>query len=537
MDYNSQGQSRRVSGGWSLRGFTLTRTSTCVLGYAPRGEPMTSGRLPDRDYMDPGSPRLVRDYMDPSMVVPARGVLRRPKSGRGPNTGRPQRSSNGNGLRSNRAALAAGDAAAAALPLVALAPPRASSRPSAGKGSLGGIFVSFKMRDFRYLTLSTLAAGFAQWAQQLSLFALIYEMTGSSVQLGTVAAFRGLVGAALSPYGGYLAERYPRKAVNVWSTALGAVLAAILAGLVLTGRAVPWHVYVMALGTGLSQSINQPTRQALVYDVTTDETLPNAIAMNSMVQNISRVMGPSAFGTMIGIWGVGAGLVALAVLHTLALLLTMLISSQTRQVQMARGASFFRRIWEGFEYSWHDRRVLGLIVITTIPSLLVYPYIPFLKVVSETVLFRGNAGFGWLSSMMGWGSLIGLFFLAYTATARARGKLMIACFLLYTALLVGFSASSNYYLSLFILAAAGIPHGVAMAINQTLVQQNIPNELRGRVMSVFQLSQFVQPIGSLPMAAAVEYWGAQFGIGIFMATALVAFAIFGLTWKSVRQIQ
>lgn len=505
---------------------------------------MTSVRPPVRDYMDPGAPRRVRDYMEPAPSPPS------PPSKA--NGGAAYESGNGNGNgrtlvpRSARALsgamiLTAGDAGAFALPApaAALAPPRpAPSRGAPRKGSLAEVFVSFRLRDFRYLTLSTLAAGFAQWAKQIALFALIFDMTGSAVQLGTIAAFRGAVGALIAPYGGYLAERYARKTVIVWSTALDGLLATVLAVLVLTDRALPWHVYVIAFGGGLAQSINQPARQALVYDVTTDETLPNAIAMNSMVQNISRVTGPSAFGVMMGVWGVGSGLVALALLQATALLVTLLISSNTRQVKMVKGAgeSTLRKIAEGFKYSWADKGVLGLIVISVIPSLLVYPYIPFLKVVSEEVLHRGTAGFGWLSSMMGWGSLIGLFFLAYIGSAKNRGKLMIACFLLYTALLVGFSASSNFYLSLFILAAAGIPHGVAMALNQTLVQQQIPNELRGRVMAVFQLTQAVQPLGSFPMAFAIAAWGAQFGIGIFMLTALFAFVGFGLLWTSVRQM-
>lgn len=501
---------------------------------------MTSGRLPVRDYMDPGAPRRVRDYMS-SEAPPANG------NGNGPRAVATNGTNGARGLPPRVRAfptpvLAAGDAAAMTLPAPAasLAPPRSTGALApASKGSASGVFASFALRDFRWLTVSTLAAGFAQWAKQIALFALIFDMTGSAVQLGTIAAFRGWVGAAIAPYGGYLAERYPRKTVIAWSTALDAVLAAAMAVLVVLGMAEPWHVYVIAFGGGLAQSINQPARQALVYDVTTDEMLPNAIAMNSVVQNISRVMGPSAFGVMMGLWGVGSGLIALTVLQVIALLVTLLISNNTRQIRMVKGAgeSTFRKIAEGFKYSWQDKRILGLVVISTIPSLLVYPYIPFLKVVSEQVLHEGTAGFGWLSSMMGWGSMIGLFFLAYIGSAKHRGLLMIVCFLVYTAALVGFAASSNFYLSLFILAAAGIPHGVALALNQTLLQQIVPNQLRGRVMAVFQLSQAVQPLGSFPMAVAISMWGAQFGIGIFMVAALFAFIIFGLSWGSIRRLQ
>ncbi len=409
--------------------------------------------------------------------------------------------------------------------------------PKRGKPSTSEVFVSFGLRDFRYLTLSTLAAGFAQWAKQLALFALVYEMTGSAVQLGAVAAFRGGVGTLIAPYGGYLSDRFPRRRIIVASTLLDAALAATLAALVLFDVAHVWHVYVIAFGGGLAQSINQPARQAFVYDVTTDETLPNAVAVNSMVQNVSRVLGPSGFGIMMAAWGVASALIMLVVLQIAASIATLRISHTTRQERVTSTVSPLQMMAEGFAYSWADKRILGLIVISVIPSLLIYPYIPFLKVVSEEVLHRGNAGFGMLSSAMGWGSLLGLLTLAYLGTARHRGWLMLGGFLAYALILLGFSASSNYALSLAVLASAGIFHSVAMALNSTLLHQVTRNEMRGRVMAVSQMSHGVQAIGSFPMAFAIAAWGVQAGIGIFMAAAAVCFVIFIAAWGSVRRLQ
>lgn len=409
--------------------------------------------------------------------------------------------------------------------------------PKRGKVSTSEVFISFGLRDFRYLTLSTLAAGFAQWAKQLALFALVYEMTGSAVQLGAVAAFRGGVGTLIAPYGGYLSDRFPRRQIIIASTLLDAALAATLAVLVLFDVAHVWHVYVIAFGGGLAQSINQPARQAFVYDVTTDETLPNAVAVNSMVQNISRVLGPSGFGIMMAAWGVASALIMLVLLQVAASVATLRISHITRQERVTSAVSPWRMMAEGFSYSWADKKILGLIVISVIPSLLIYPYIPFLKVVSEEVLHRGNAGFGMLSSAMGWGSLLGLLTLAYLGTARHRGWLMLGGFLAYALILLGFSASSNYALSLVVLASAGIFHSVAMALNSTLLHQVTRNEMRGRVMAVSQMSHGVQAIGSFPMAFAIAAWGVQAGIGIFMAAAAVCFVIFIAMWGSVRRLQ
>ena len=409
--------------------------------------------------------------------------------------------------------------------------------PRRAKTSNSEAFVSFKLRDFRYLSISTLASGFAQWANQLAIFALVYEMTGSAVQLGAVAAFRGGVGTLVAPFGGYLSDRFPRRRIIVTATLLDAGLAGFLAVLVLLDVAHVWHVYVIAFVGGLLQSINQPARQAFVYDVTTDETLQNAIAVNSMVQNVARVLGPSAFGVMMAAWGIASGLIVLVALQVIASLATMRIGHITRQARVTETISPLRMIGQGFRYAWQDKRILGLITLSAIPSLLIYPYVPFLKIVSEDVLHRGNSGFGILSSMLGWGSLVGLVALIYLGSARIRGRLMVGGFLVYAIFLFGFSQSSNYALSLSILATAGIFHSVAMALNNTLLQEVTRNDMRGRVMAVNQMSFGLQAIGSFPLAFAISAWGVQAGIGLFMALASVAFVIFLATWGSVRRLQ
>lgn len=402
--------------------------------------------------------------------------------------------------------------------------------------SFSETFVSLRIRDFRYLSLSTLTAGLAQWASMLALFALVYDMTGSAVQLGSVAAVRGGIATLSAPFGGYLSDRFPRRHVIVHSSLFDAALAAALAAMVIGDVVTVWHVYAFALTGGLAQSINQPARQAFVFDVTTDEALPNAVAVSSMVQNLSRVLGPSAIGVMMAAWGVGSALVGLVILQVIAVAATLRMSRVTRQTAPVGRLSPFLMITEGFTYCWQDKRILGLVVLSILPSLLVYPYIPFLKVVSEEVLHRGNAGYGMLASMMGWGSLGGLLALAYLGAAKNRGRLMIACYITYSTMLIGFSMSSVYPVSLLILATGGIFHSVAMALNNTLLLQTAKDEMRGRVMALNQMAFGVQPLGSFPLAFAVSAWGVQVGIGVFMVTATIAFIVFALSWASVRRM-
>ena len=485
-----------------------------------------SPRPPGRKYVEGSPPRTVgRDYMSAPQDAGAPPDLL--GDGADPAV---------DGAGSADGAVVAGSAAGGngAAAAVVAAPPGASEPPR--RAGMRQAFDSFRLRDFRYLTFSTIAVGYGQWAQQIGIFWLILDLTGSPIQLGALAAVRGVVGTAVSPIGGFMAEKYSRRDVMVWSTLAGAVQAAVLAALVVTGTVAVWHVYAIALVAGTVMSINQPARQALVYDVTSDELLPNAVAMNSAAQNISRITGPPLAGALIGFIGLAAPFIFIVGVQTVAMVLTLMISTQTRQERLTGGPGALRSIAEGFRYSWEDKRILGLIVVGAIPALLIYPYIPFVAVVSEDVLGRGAGGFGVLSSMLGWGSIGGLMLLAYLGNLRRKGLVMVGCYIAYTLLLLGFSLSTVFELSALFLALSGIFHAIAMALNNTLIQLEVRNELRGRVLSLWQMTFGLQPLGSLPMGLLVASQGARVGLSTFMILGLVGFLVFAAVWGSVRRL-
>jgi MFS family permease len=410
------------------------------------------------------------------------------------------------------------------------------SSPQRRRVRLPKAFISFEEPDFRYLGLSTLALGFGQWAQQIGLAWLALDLTGSAVQLGAISAFRAGVGTLTAPLGGFIADRYPRRMVIIWSTASSVVQASLLAFLIITGWIELWHVYVLAFAGGVIQSFTQPARQAFVYDISTDDTLVNAVAMNSMVQNIARVAAPPLTGAMIAAWGNGAPFATLAGTQVVAIALTLLISKRTRQIPARRGGNAFRQVADGFVATWRDRRILGLMIVHTIPTLLVVPYLPFLALVSRDVLGRGAQGYGALASMAGWGALLGLGLLAFMGDPRRKGLLMLGCFFVYVSSVLVFAVSRNYALSLLALGIGGVFSSVSFALNNTLLQIASPNEVRGRVMSVWQFTAGLQPLGALPMGILIQRYGPALGMGSFMVAALVAFGLFTMAWGSVRRM-
>jgi MFS family permease len=429
-----------------------------------------------------------------------------------------------------------GAAATAAAPLPQ--PVTAAAGKRIGTGRLKEIFISFENRDFRYLCLSTLSLGVGQWAQQIGLPLLAYELTGHASAIGGVSAVQGGVGVITAPLAGYLADRYPRRKVLVWSTIASAVQAGILAALCLLHAITMTQLYLLALAGGLLQSMAQPARQSFVYDVSTDETLVNAVAMNSIVNNFARIAAPTLAGALIGFWGTGAAFVVLALTRVIAVVFTQMISNRTRQQPMTTRRNPLAQMLDGFRTSWEDRRVLGLIVVHTIPTFLIIPYLPYLSVLARAIYHSGPAaiGFGIFNTMVGVGALTGLAVLAVLGNPRRKGLLMLGCFMAYsTAVLLVFNAHV-FQLACLALLTVGLVNSTAFALNNTLIQMAAPNEARGRVMAVWQMSSGLQPLGALPMGFMIDRFGIALGMSGFMATALVLFVVFTAFWPSVRRM-
>ena len=381
---------------------------------------------------------------------------------------------------------------------------------------LGRALISLKFRDFRYLALSSLALGFGQWFQTVALGWLAFEITGSAIQLAVVGSIRGVVVVGITPIGGFLADRFNRRNVIAWTTGLACVQALALAWLVFSGLAEIWHLYFFALLEGTAAATYQPSRQALVFNVVPRESLPNAVAMNSISQNLARVSGPAAAGMLIGFGGSGAAFFALGVVKLFAAGVTLFIrGTVTPQTVTTRGQSPFRSVWEGLQYAFSNRTILALLIVAGIGPMIVWPYLQMLPVFVE-ILGRGPSAYGVLATAAGWGSLIGLAALISVGDIQRRGRVVLVMQLTYIFLVAAFAQSRGFELSLALLFAAGIFLVVSTTLTNTLFQIVVTDEYRGRVMSLYTMSTGFQFIGALPMGLAISTWGAPAGVTLFM---------------------
>ncbi len=398
-------------------------------------------------------------------------------------------------------------------------------------------FASLGQRDFRYLTFSTAALGFGQWFQQIGLGWLILEVTGSAAQIGGVAFVQGIMLLLASFPAGVLADRYNRRDVLVWSTAIGVFQALALALLVFSDQVQVWHLYAFALIGGLANGISQPVRQAMVYDLTSRELLTNAMTVNSMAQSVARVSGPPVAGMLLGLFGTSSAFFVLSGLKLAAMALTMLIPTQALAQTSRRTESPFASIASGLKYSVRNPLIRALLIITSVGPILVYPYIQFLPIFAKDVLHGGPEIYGLLATGVGWGSLIGLSVLAVVGDVQNKGKVYIISHIAYIGMVLAFAQSESLALSMVFLIGAGICNSLSNVLGNTLFQLACTNEMRGRVMALHSMSGGLQPMGGLPMGFAIERWGASNSVAAFMAFAMalvgVASVLFPQLWRGV----
>ncbi len=404
-----------------------------------------------------------------------------------------------------------GRTAGAAVPAEAPRPTRTA------KPERVGTFASLANRDFRYLLAGTMAMQVGSWSQTIGQGWLIHSMTGSAVHLGMIAFIRGIVMLVASPFGGLLSDMLDRQRVVVWGTLLAATNGLVLTVLVWLGVQEVWHLYALAAVDGAIGALNQPARQALVYDVAGKQELTNAIALSSVGGNIMRIVGPSLAGGLIGVAGIASCFLFQGVCYAFSAVVTLFI----RRVPQARtrAASFADSLLGGFGYARRNRLVVLLLVVGAIPSLLVYPYVGFVPVFASDVLHVDALQYGILMTAVGVGSIPGAILAANMTHTSGKGRLLLITSAGYMAMIAAFALCGMFLLAFACLVAAGVANAIQNTLNAALVQFNTTDEYRGRVSALYFMTHGLQPFGSLAMGGIIAGWGAQ--------PAVFSFALLG----------
>ena len=348
-------------------------------------------------------------------------------------------------------------------------------------------FIALRHRNFRLFFWGQLISLIGTWMQTLGQQWLVYALTGSALNLGIVSAFQYLPVLLFSLPGGVIVDRVPKRTLIICTQSASLVLALALG--VLTGTHVVqlWHVYLLAFLLGTVNAFDMPARQAFVVEMVGRDDLMNAIALNASIFNGSRVVGPAIGAFIITVVGI-AGCFFLNALSFVAVIIGLFLMRLPPAAARPTQSKTLGQIGEGLRYIRGDRRVLLVLLLVSFISVFAIPaYTTLMPVVADQILHVGVAGLGTLTSFLALGSVTAAVGLAYTNTPEQRRFFMIGGAATGSTLLLLFSFSRSFPLSLALLVGVGFCMVANNATGNTIIQSYVPDHLRGRLMSVWSL--------------------------------------------------
>ena len=392
------------------------------------------------------------------------------------------------------------------------------------------MFAAFRHRNYRLYFTGQLISQIGTWMQQVAQGWLMYKLTGSPLALGLVGFMSAIPAWFLSLSVGVIVDRVPRRNLILITQISAMVLAFVLAALVFAGIVQPWHILVLALLLGIVNIFDVTARQAFVTDMVGREDLANAIAMNSALFNLSRILGPAFAGVTLALVGPAwcfllNGLSFLAVIYGLAIMTVPVFKARIRVLSM------WGEIKEGLAYVRQSTLIKTLVSVVCVSSIFGFTYSTLLPAYAQDVLHVNAEGLGFMSTAVGIGALAGALVVASMGPNISRGKVLTAGNILFPISLILLALARSYPLSLLILVLVGFGFMIQQAMSNTLVQTSSPDHLRGRVLSVYMLLGFqgMQPLGAIQAGIVAENFGIPVAIGVG-AVALLIFGFF-LWWK------
>jgi MFS family permease len=370
------------------------------------------------------------------------------------------------------------------------------------------------------------------WMQNVAGRWLVYELTESPFKLGLVTFAAGVPVLLFSLWGGVVADRVPKRRLLLATQTLMMVLALVLTVDVLLGTVRWWHIGFLEFLLGIANAFDAPARQAFVVEMVGRKELMNAIALNSAIFNCARIIGPTIAGVTLATLG-PAWCFGLNALSFLAVLIGLLLMQVQPYVGAATTESPVKQIKEGVSYIWHHPFVRTLIALVAVSNMFALGYMALLPAFAQNVLRVGTVGYGFMTTAIGVGALAGALFIASIGDYQRKGLLLTIGNIVFPVMVIGLALSKSYHLTLGFLVVSGLAFMTQNATANTLVQTNVPDNLRGRVMSVYMMVfQGFFPIGSLIAGAVAEGFGIPAGAAFGGAIAL-AYGLY-LHWRAPK---
>jgi MFS family permease len=367
------------------------------------------------------------------------------------------------------------------------------------------MFAAFTYRDFRVQWFGACTSSIGTWTQSSAQNWMVLSLTGSAFFLGLDAFLQQLPIMLFTLIGGVLADRRDRRHTLLTSQYIQMTTAAALAMLVFFDLVKIWQILVLSFMTGLAQAFGGPAYQALIPSLVNNKDLPNAVAFNSIQVNVARVIGPLVFGATLVVfatWGFSdaQGMAACFLVNALSFIVVIytLMSLHVKHIPPVAVHRMRDEMRTGLSYVARNGDLVSLTVLAAATTFLGFATITFLPLFTQQVFHEGASTYSRLLAFSGAGSIVGALVVAWLGKFAKMGWTTLMVQAVYGLLMVAFAMSRAVWLSELMLFAMGAAMMVAFSTITSLVQLIAPNEIRGRVMSIYMLAfRGGMPLGSL----------------------------------------
>jgi MFS family permease len=394
-------------------------------------------------------------------------------------------------------------------------------------------FKAFRSRNYRLYFAGQSVSLIGTWMQKTAVSWVIYTLTHSTFMLGLTLFASQFPSFIFSLMGGVVSDRYNRYRVLITTQVASMVQALLLATLILFKHYAVWEILSLSVVLGIINAFDVPARQSLVYEMVEDKSdLPNALALNSSMVNLSRLIGPAIAGIILESLGDGVCFL-LNALSFIAVIGSLLLMKLPKYITKEHTKNVFGELKEGMSYIKRTPSIAFVLVMLALISLLVLPFSTLIPYYAKDI-FHGTAStFGVIDSFIGLGAFSGAIFLASLAAGSNLKQILFINTLVFGAGLILFSHESSYPLALVFVTIAGFGMMSQITVSNTLIQTVVAPEMRGRVISYYAMAFFgMQPIGGLLVGSVSKWIGTT---DTLMAEGCAALLIGLLHWAYLRK--
>lgn len=347
--------------------------------------------------------------------------------------------------------------------------------------------VALQYRDFRWIWLGSVGGQSAYWALIVARGIFVLQETGSSTQVGVTTFVAMAPRFILPPLTGYLADRFDRRAVLATAYGLQLSHAVVLTALALTGMLEVWHVVVLALLNGSFRTFQMTATQTLIPNVVPREHWLNAMAMNQVSQQGSRLFGPGLIAPALLLFDVSIAFLVSTSFYLMGI--AAILSIRTRSTgELTRGSRIGASLWAAMRYAWLDPQLRALFILLALHCSMTMSFESMLPVLARDVLGEANVSVSYLMMGVGAGALVGVIGIAGLRSASGRGMLLLITGAVSGVSMLLLGVSGNTTLALLGTAAMGGSQAAFMAIGGAMVQSLAPDGMRGRISGLNQIN-------------------------------------------------